>query len=487
MNLTDYEFKNSYNLNKDAIICNTGEKISYKELYKKICGLANYIKDIKNEKIIIFSDNSIFSIICFYSIIKSGNVCIPLSTDTSIQQLEYIIQTCKSKTLFCQKKYVNNFSGFKNINIYNEKDLEYMSNCKDIINEKSFLSSKSEVALILFTSGSTRLPKGVMLTNENLICNTDSNIKFIKMTEKDRIELILPYYHCYGMNFFNTLLRVGGSLVLNNSFLFPQTVIDDIEKYLCTGFAGVPSTYQILIKKTDFLNCKFPYLRFMTQAGGVLSKIYSKKIVNSFENIEFYAVYGQTEAAGSLTYADNEKLMKNIDTIGKAVPNTIVKIVDKCCVEVKPGEVGEIIASGGNIMKCYFNDDEETSQTIIGNWLYTGDLGTTDEEGNIYIVSRKKNIIKCGGYRVSAKEVEDVLLEIEQIEEVAIIAVEDDILGEAIKAFIVLDKKQSYINKDNIIDYCRKRLPSYKVPKFIEYKESLPKNKIGKVLLGKLK
>lgn len=493
MNFTEYIFEKSHNSCKTSIIDTHGKSITYLDLYKKICNLeifSNEHKIDKNvkEKIIILDENSFFSLSCFYSIIKNGDICIPLSTDISELQLEHIIKICNIKTIFVGIKYRKIFNNIntEKINIFSEEDIENETN-NISLQYNPPTTNNTDIALILFTSGSTELPKGVMLTHDNLISNTNSNIKFLNMTHKDRAELILPFYHCYGMSFFNMLLKVGGSIVINNRFMFPTTVINDINKHNCTCFHGVPSTYEILLRNTNFSKCHFSSLRFITQAGGTLPKVCLEELIQTFPSIDLFIIYGQTEATGSLTYINARLFKEKIDSIGKAVPDTTVKVVDENGYAIKKGEIGELIASGPNIMKGYLDDYRETTEVLKNEWLYTGDLATIDEDEYIYITSRKKNIIKSGGYRISLKEIENVIMEIKYISEVALISVEDDILGEAIKAFIVLTENNPPINEEYILDYCMSKLPIYKVPKHIEFVDCLPKNTVGKIITRHLK
>jgi acyl-CoA synthetase (AMP-forming)/AMP-acid ligase II len=317
--------------------------------------------------------------------------------------------------------------------------------------------------------------------------NTDSIIEYLRLTKEDRVEVVLPFYYCYGTSLLQTHFRVGGSLVINNKFMFPQTVIDDINKYNCTGFAGVPSTYQILLRMTDIKNSNLPSLRYITQAGGKLAEVFIKELVSILEGVDIFIMYGQTEATARLSYLPPELINTKANSIGKGIPRTELKVINKKGKDVKKGEIGEVVAIGGNIMKGYFNDEEETRKVIKHGYLYTGDLAKVDEEGYIYIVSREKNIIKSGGNRISPKEIEDIIVKIPEVVECAVIGIYDDILGEAVKAFVVLKEENSLIDSKYIIKFSSKYLPIYKTPKYVEFLKELPKNSSGKILIKKLK
>lgn len=488
MTFTDYIFEKSRNLEKTAVI-DKNKMISYKKIYQGINYIVNLLQKgnySKKDSVLVISDNSAFFIKAYFGIIKNGSICVPINPAISENDIIYIVSILKIKLIFCQETYRSKIEKLvsKDIVIYSEENLGRIENEPIFSNS---ISIKEDTALIMFTSGSTSKPKGVMITHYNLMYNTDSIIKYMDLTERDRVEVVLPFYYCYGTSLLNTHFRCGGSVVINNRFMFPQTVIEDMNKYSCTGFAGVPSTYQILLRITNIKDSKFPSLRYVTQAGGRLPEVFILELCEAFEGAEIYIMYGQTEATARLSYLPPLQLKNKLGSIGKGIPGTELMILDKHGQPTRVGEVGEIVAKGGNIMKGYFNDEEETKKVIKNGFLYTGDLAFKDEDGYIFVVSREKNIIKCGGNRISPKEIENTICSIQQVVECTVIGVEDDILGEAVKAFVVLKDKNEGIDSKYIFDYCSGRLPRYKVPKYIKFLSSLPKNSSGKVLLRNLK
>ncbi len=460
--------------------------------YRELAGLANAVASKlaesghNNEKILVFSDNSVFFAASYLGIIGSGCTAVPL--DRSAQnRLDYIISKCRARTIFIQKKYmasINQVNGFENV--FTDADYE---NCINVFklkgDNKKFadVDEKNTAAVIIFTSGSTGVPKGVMLSHYNLYCNTKSIIEYLSLSENDIMMAVLPFTYCYGASWLHTLLRVKGQLVLSD-FIFPGKVLNEINEKKCTGFAGVPSTFQILLRKTNFRSMEFGSLRFIAQAGGKLPNTCIREIVEAFPKIELYVMYGQTEATARLSYVPPKILPEKIGSIGKGIPGTILDVVNTNGESAKTGETGEIVAEGGNVMMGYFDDLQATAEAIKNGKLYTGDLGKKDEDGFVYIVGRKKEMIKSAGYRISPKEVEEVIMEMPQIVEAGVIGVEDGILGEAIKAFVAINGR---IGSAEIIGFCKKKLPPYKVPKYIEFVASLPKNEMGKVTFESLK
>jgi len=300
--------------------------------------------------------------------------------------------------------------------------------------------------------------------------------------------VVLPFYYCYGLSLLHTHLRVGGSIVFNNSFIFIGGIIRDLLEQKCTGFAGVPSHFQILLRKSDnFKTTRFPDLRYVTQAGGKLAPIFIDEFKKSQPEITFIVMYGQTEATARLSYLPPELYEAKKGSMGKGIPGVELKVVNERGEKIKPGEIGEVIARGDNIMLGYFGDEEGTKNTIRNGWLYTGDIGTVDKDDYIYLTARKKEIIKVGGKRISPKEIEAVILEIPEVVDCTIEGIEDELLGEALKATVVIrpeNGKESVVER--IKQHCSMHLALYKVPQVFVLKEQLVISATGKKIKGKL-
>jgi acyl-CoA synthetase (AMP-forming)/AMP-acid ligase II len=483
MNVFDYLFENSSILEKDFIL-GPGASISFQNLYnesKEISiGLLNQFGE--NNPIFLISENSAFFIKNYLAILKSGNICIPVNPTLEKGNLNKIIELAESKLAFISQRNLRKFEDFS-FTILNEllarPATSSVSNFPEM-DKADF--NEDRTAKIIFTSGSTGEQKGVMISHKNIIANTKSIVEYLGLSRKDIVQVVLPFHYCYGLSLLHTHLRVGGSVVLNNSFMFLGTIINDLKKYKCTGFAGVPSHFQILLRKSkDFKNTHFPDLQYVTQAGGKLHTSFIKEFISAFPKIDFYVMYGQTEATARLSYLPPKNLKNRIGSIGKGIPEVTLKVVDKEGNPVKVGETGEIIAKGDNIMQGYFKDKKATNEVIKNDWLYTGDLATIDNDGFIYIKSREKEILKVRGIRISPKEIEEVIVSFPNVIDCTIQAISDDITGEAIKAIVYvnagdLDKMDKY----KIQQFCAKHLSQHKIPQEIEFNTKLIFNASGK-------
>jgi acyl-CoA synthetase (AMP-forming)/AMP-acid ligase II len=301
--------------------------------------------------------------------------------------------------------------------------------------------------------------------------------------------VVLPFHYCFGLSLLHTHLLAGGAVVLNNNFrLFPEAVLQEMIQKKCTGLAGVPSTFQLLLRKSRFCQLNFPKLRWLQQAGGKLPNPQIVEILTAFPQVRFFTMYGQTEATARLSYLPPERLADKLGSIGRGLASTKLEVLTPAGIPVRPGsnEVGEIVASGDNITLGYWNDPAETARYFRAGKLHTGDLARVDAEGFIYIVDRERDLIKSGGNRVSATEVEAVVAELPAVIEVAVLGAPHDLLGEAVQAFIVAQPGAG-LTSEAVRAHCWKRLPPFKVPENVIFLDRMPQNSTGKILKPKLK
>jgi len=482
MNCVDYLLRDNVSSEK-LFVLGPKETLSFKLLRERVAKLAQWIKEEfgQGKKIVLISPNSNFFIVSYLAVMKSGNVVVPLNPAIEKEGLDYVIEQGEVTFGFMSHIVVRRLQPDIEI-IIDEKKLariEEELHAANWVVENSF--DENSLAQIIYTSGSTALPKGVMLSHKNIKANTSSIIEYLKLTAYDIMEVVLPFFYCYGLSLLHTHLKVRGSIVMNNNFIFLGSVINDLKKYNCTGFAGVPSHFQILLRKSDsFVKSEFPSLKYVTQAGGKLHKVFIEEFGNHFPNVNFFVMYGQTEATARLSYLPPERLDDKLGSLGKGIPGVQLEVVDSEGIPVIPGVVGEIIAKGDNVMLGYFKDAQATQETIKNGWLYTGDLAKVDEDGFIYHAARRKEIIKIGGRRVSPKEIEEVLVSMHGVVDCTIEGVDDAILGEAIKAILVVNTTDHTITADAVKAYCSTKLASYKIPGVIEFNDRVEVNAAGK-------
>jgi long-chain acyl-CoA synthetase len=479
MNAFDYFFENTATLDKPFLVGK--EETSFRAFHDKALSLATWLeKEVgRNKHIILLSVNNPFFITSYLAILKSGNICIPLDPAIEKENFSYISDLTKPALVFITRDIARKVNVEGHRCIFPDEIPEPAG--KELMKPEPDYD-REQCAEIIFTSGSTGKPKGVMISHKNLIANTSSIIEYLRLTTSDRMLVVLPFYYCYGLSLFHTHLRVGGSIVLNNSFIFLGGIIRDLRDQKCTGFAGVPSHFQILLRKSEsFRETKFPDLKYVTQAGGKLAPIFIDEFRHSFPEVTFVVMYGQTEATARLSYLPPELYSVKKGSMGKGIPGVELRVINEKGTAVKPGETGEVIAKGDNIMLGYFNDPEGTSSTIRNGWLFTGDLGTVDEDGYIYLTARKKEIIKVRGKRISPKEIEAVILEIPEVIDCTIEGVEDEIQGEMLKATVVIRKDgTNKLTSEAIMEHCSKHLALFKVPQVYDLKEELTISATGK-------
>ncbi len=491
-------------------VSHDGQHTNFDQIYRASCSLAERLEKLslpEGSPVGVLFENSVEYVISFFAVMKAGFVLVPLDTSLGPDSLRFVLSDCNARVLLVDSRYrrilpeivagkspVEHIFSNKKISSGRD-DLEVevaVTIDEEVINGadpspfSATADDEEKLAAIFYTSGSTGTPKGVMLSHRNLVSNTLATIEYLKLTRDDAIMVILPFYYIYGNSLLLTHVGCGGRLVIDNRFLYPEAVLDTMESEDVTGFSGVPSNFMILLGNSTFAKRKLQSLRYFTQAGGAMAPEIVRQLMNAFPHKEIFIMYGQTEAAPRVTWLPPENLESKLGSIGIAVPGVTVLVTDDEGNELPVGKVGQIVVDGPNVMMGYWNHADEEREVLKDGRLFTGDLAKKDEDGYIYVVGRSKEIIKTGGNRVSVKEIEECLMEDDGILEVAVFGVDDPILGEAIKAVIV-NKKGCDAGAKDISDFCRARLASHKVPKVIEFIQSLPKTKSGKIDKKKLK
>jgi len=482
------------------------KKISYKTLNEATghiaAGLLNFgIK--KQDKIAIFLDNCPEFVISYYAILKAGAVAVPINYMFKIEEAKFILQDSEAVCMITSRTYVDmaeelrlRVDGLKTI-ISTTKiregilDLNSIKRTDtEILNKISI--SPNDPAVILYTSGTTGFPKGALLSHHNLISNAFDSSRAINTNYKETFICILPLFHSFAATVcMNLPLLTGAKIVIMKSVRPFKRIIRAVRKNRVSVFVGIPSIYNILkeIKLPRIFNT--PLIRFFNPIKLCISGAAAlpAETFTGFERrfrIPLLEGYGLTEASPVVTL-NPLKGVRKPGSIGFALSDNIeLKIVDDKDSALGPEKIGELLVKGPNVMQGYHKQEGATAEVLKDGWLYTGDMAKFDAEGYVYIVGRKKEMINVRGLNVYPREIEEVLYQNPKVKEAAVIGINDIHKGEVPKGFIVLKDDES-ATEHEIIQYLRDRLAPYKIPKYIEFKTSLPKNTTGKILKRILK
>lgn len=342
-----------------------------------------------------------------------------------------------------------------------------------------------DLAAIIYTSGSTGEPKGVMLTHHN-ICNTAWAIStYLGNRPDDVVICVLPLSFDYGLFQVVTGARVGFTVVLEKSFAFPRRILERMAEHHVTGLPGVPTIFAALLQHAPFEDLDLSALRYLTNTAAALPPAHIHALRRAFPGARLFSMYGLTECT-RVSWLDPDRLDDKIGSVGKAMPNSEVYVVDGNGRRLPPGETGELVVRGSNVMRGYWRKPEATARRLREGRipgekvLHTGDLFRMDAEGFLYFVGRHDDVFKCRGEKVSPKEVEHVLCEMEAVAEAAVVGVPDPIDGTAVKA-VVVPRPGKALSEAELRRHCRARLESHLVPRFIEIRKTLPRSHNGKV------
>jgi long-chain acyl-CoA synthetase len=457
----------------------------------------------KGTRVGLYWENSVEAIAASFGIWIAGCVVVALNTDLRGELLSYQIDHCDAECVIVGRKNVRHLHPVtgdcpKLTTIIADGPTPRAAaggpryeHWDRIISETEQLTVPVrtidiDLAAIVYTSGSTGLPKGVMLTHLNLVSNMTSIASYLQLTRDDRVMMVLPHFYIYGLSLLLTHTMVGGSIVIDNRFMYPNTVLDRMSELEVTGFAGVPSTFSILLQRSNLRETDMPKLRYVTQAGGAMPVAIQKEIAAAFHPASLFIMYGATEASPRLSYLEPSDLPRKWGSIGKSVDNVDLFVADADGNPVRDGDEGEIVARGSNITSGYWKDPEGSAAVLRCGLYFTGDIGRRDDEGFLYITGRAKDIIKVKGFRVSPKEIEECLVEINGVTDAAVIGVPDDLLGEAPVAFICTTDDDDP-SDDAIQAALQKKLAAYKVPTTYIHLPALPKGAAGKILKTELK
>ncbi len=453
----------------------------------------------RGDRVGLLAQNSRFYVENYYGILKAGGIAVPLNTAANGATLAKFLSGCTARMLIAGPKLeratrhcIEAGPPLEIVAVASRdrlpklpasiRRLDLDEACAAEAAEAPDLTfSDLDVASIIYTSGSTGTPQGATLSHLNIVSNTRSIVSYLALRPEDRILQILPFYYVYGKSLLNTHALAGASVVIENRFLYPNAALDTLEAEACTGLSGVPSTFAILLNRSNLAEREVTHLRYVTQAGGAMSPELTRRLMEVLPGKRIFIMYGATEASARLSFLPPEELPRKIGSIGKAIPNVELRVLRSDGSEAATNEHGEIVARGSNIMSGYWGDPEGTAEALGEHGYHTGDIAYRDEEGFLFVVGRKKDFIKAGAHRISAKEIEETILESREVHEVAVVGMPDEILGEKICAFVVPRDDQA-LDTRALEKVLKAKLPAYKIPSEFRVRDDLPKNESGKIM-----
>jgi acyl-CoA ligase (AMP-forming) (exosortase A-associated) len=494
---------------KEALV-HGGQRLDYGQIARLAAGLATSLRNRnvkRGDRVGIYLDASVPQVISIFGISQAEGVYVPINALLHPDQVMHIARDCGMKGLITTPAKLAALADVipqipsleflvvagageipaTEIPVYRFDELS-TTEPPSVWRESSI---EKDLAAILYTSGSTGKPKGVMLSHENVVAGSRIVSTYLEITDNERILAVLPFSFDAGMNQLITAFEKGSTLVLIN-FVFARDIVQTLLKERITGLAGVPTLWSLLAQPSSTLDKQpLPDLRYITNTGGAMPQAVLKILRQALPTTRIFLMYGLTEAFRS-TYLPPEELDRRPTSMGKAIPDTEIVVLNEQGQLCQPGEVGELVHRGPTVSLGYWNRPEDTARALRPNPLlpaemgdcekvcYSGDLVRTDDEGFLYFVGRRDTMIKSSGFRISPTEVEEVLFQTGKLRGVAVIGLPDAMLGQSIKAFVV-PRDGETLDVATLLEICADKMPRYMVPKAVEVLGELPKTNSGKV------
>jgi long-chain acyl-CoA synthetase len=474
-------------------------RLDYAELERLANRLAHVLVAAgvaRGDRVLVQLENSVEAVVSVFAVLKAGAAFVMVNPGTKAGKLAYIASNCRAAAIVTDAAHqlaarqclatetpIASVAGPGTVRALVLAD-EAIARPGVAETPPAVRAIDVDLAALVYTSGSTGGPKGVMLTHANMVAAATSIAQYLELRADDVILNVLPLSFDYGLYQALLACKLGATLVLERNFAYPAAMLERIAAERVTGLPIVP-TMSALLLQLDLRRWDLSSLRFITNTGAVLPARHIAGLRSALPQARIYSMYGLTECK-RVAYLPPEQVDQRPGSVGKAMPNTETWIVDDAGEKVGPGEVGELVVRGSNVMKGYWENPEATDRVLRPGplpgekVLYSGDLFRTDAEGYLYYVGRKDEIIKSRGEKVSPREVEEVLHAMPGIAEAAVIGVPDRILGTAVKAVIVARQGVTLTERE-VLHHCRAYLEDFMLPKFVEFRASLPKSGNGKV------
>lgn len=485
--------KHAFLTPKRIALINEHRQLSYREMSEEVNRLARMLEEryglARGERIGIMAANSIEYVLLLFAIAKLGCIAVVLNIRLTPSELEYQLNDSGTRVLIAETTFAEHAAqflkttGVKELLLFDSNEgavtqlLKQAADFSGGLFERSGVDGSSPF-IICYTSGTTGRPKGAVLTQENMYWNAVNNVLALGLSWKDKSLTLLPLFHIGGIGLFALpTLFAGGGVIVPNRF-DPDKALRMIEQYGATIVMGVPTIHDLLRKSPNFAKTDLSSVRWFYTGGAPCPHELIKAFLD--KGLTFAQGFGMTEASPTVFMTPHEDYSRKLGSIGKPVMFCDIRVVDDNGCDVPTGEVGELWIKGGNIMQGYWNMPEATAAAIRDGWLATGDLVTQDDEGFVYIVGRKKDMIISGGENIYPLEVEQVIGQLAAVDEVAVIGISDEKWGEVPVAVVVV-KIGHKLDEAAVKNHCLKRLAKYKVPVSVSFVSALPKNATGKI------
>lgn len=485
---------------KEAVVYED-RRITYRQLNERVNALAKGLLDMgvgRGDVVAILLYNCSEFIEITFAANKIGAIWLPLNWRLAGEEIAYVLNHAEAKVIFSEMDFSQLISGIGGklplIKQYVGvgKDMPPGWQSYDSIIAKNLGSRVPEARVewdelhrLMYTSGTTAHPKGVMLTYGNLHWKNAAHIIELRISPDDKTLMSAPLYHV-GLDIApTTTWYVGGTVIILRKF-DPVDLLKAIQRERATVTVLVPAMINMVLQEPTFDNYDVSSMRLVIDGGEKMPLPLIKKFKEKFPNTWFADAYGLTETVSGDTFLMKERMFDKLGSVGKPVVGLRIRVVDDEDKDVPPGEIGEIVLRGPKVFKGYWKDKDATAAAIRDGWFHTGDIGHMDKDGYLYIDDRKKDMIKSGGENIASPEVERVIYELPQVLEAAVIGIPHPRWLEVPKAFVVVKKGQK-LTEQEVVDHCTRKLAKFKVPKEIEFISELPRNPSGKILKRELR
>lgn len=475
----------------DQVALTRGDQhITLAQLWRQVCGCARMLRDrgLENgDRVALIGSNSPDWVVVYLGAMAAGGVAVPLNPELRSFDLAVQVEHSGARLVF-----VDLGAGAAESFLMAAPHLTWITRkrgfaanalcLEDLPIQKLWQpqSTTTDIGCILYTSGTTGTPKGVMLSRSGLLQNAEDVAAYLSLGTEDNSLALLPFYYSFGNSVLLTHLLSGARLVFGASLMYPESVLALVERERITGLAGVPTLFQVLLSRNLLGDPRWHSLRYVAQAGGPLPPAVVAELQRQLPNVEIYLMYGQTEATARICYLPPQYLESKPGSVGWPLPDICIQIRNEDGHRLPAGEVGQVWIRGPSVMLGYWKNARATAEMLVDGWLNTGDMGVLDEEGFLYLRGRRSDLIKVAGQRLHPQELESVICELPQVAECAVDAVEDPMQGQVPRVFVVL-KPGQYLDRQQVLHHCRSQLASWKIPRFVEVIEALPKTGSGKV------